>query len=99
VKGVYAIYDLGGGTFDISVLRLTRGVFEVIATGGDSALGGDDYDRALAEWALQQAGRRPSRPRTRCVSPVQHGPARNRCRPRSSVVLQAELGDGVLAVI
>jgi molecular chaperone HscA len=56
-EGVYAIYDLGGGTFDISILRLTQGVFEVIATGGDSALGGDDYDRALAQWALEQAGR------------------------------------------
>lgn len=49
-EGVYAVYDLGGGTFDISVLRLTRGVFEVLATGGDSALGGDDYDRALVDW-------------------------------------------------
>jgi molecular chaperone HscA len=48
-EGIYAVYDLGGGTFDISVLRLARGVFEVIATGGDSALGGDDYDRALAD--------------------------------------------------
>jgi molecular chaperone HscA len=55
-KGVYAVYDLGGGTFDISILRLTQGVFEVIATGGDSALGGDDYDRALADWVLEQAG-------------------------------------------
>ena len=55
-EGIYAVYDLGGGTFDISILRLTRGVFEVIATGGDSALGGDDYDRALADWMLQQAG-------------------------------------------
>lgn len=55
-EGIYAIYDLGGGTFDISILRLAKGVFEVIATGGDSALGGDDYDAALAEWALQQAG-------------------------------------------
>ena len=55
-EGVYAVYDLGGGTFDISILRLTRGVFEVIATGGDSALGGDDYDRALAGWMLQRAG-------------------------------------------
>ena len=55
-EGVYAIYDLGGGTFDISILRLTQGVFEVIATGGDSALGGDDYDRALAQWALAQTG-------------------------------------------
>jgi molecular chaperone HscA len=55
-EGVYAIYDLGGGTFDISILRLTKGVFEVLATGGDSALGGDDYDRALADWVMTQAG-------------------------------------------
>lgn len=55
-EGIYAIYDLGGGTFDISILRLTQGVFEVIATGGDSALGGDDYDAALAAWALHQVG-------------------------------------------
>ena len=55
-EGVYAIYDLGGGTFDISILRLTQGVFEVMATGGDSALGGDDYDQALAAWVLQQQG-------------------------------------------
>jgi molecular chaperone HscA len=55
-EGVYAIYDLGGGTFDISILRLTQGTFEVIATGGDSALGGDDYDHALVEWVLQQTG-------------------------------------------
>ena len=55
-EGIYAVYDLGGGTFDISILRLTRGVFEVIATGGDSALGGDDYDRALAAWMLERAG-------------------------------------------
>lgn len=55
-EGVYAVYDLGGGTFDISILRLTQGVFEVIATGGDSALGGDDYDAALAQWVLTQAG-------------------------------------------
>ena len=55
-EGVYAIYDLGGGTFDISILRLTQGVFEVVATGGDSALGGDDYDRAFVEWVLVKAG-------------------------------------------
>jgi molecular chaperone HscA len=55
-EGIYAVYDLGGGTFDISILRLTKGVFEVIATGGDSALGGDDYDRALADWMLAKAG-------------------------------------------
>lgn len=55
-EGLYAVYDLGGGTFDISILRLTQGVFEVIATGGDSALGGDDYDHVLADLVLAQAG-------------------------------------------
>ena len=55
-EGLYAIYDLGGGTFDVSLLRLSRGVFEVVATGGDSALGGDDFDRALAAWAATQLG-------------------------------------------
>jgi molecular chaperone HscA len=55
-EGVYAVYDLGGGTFDISILRLTQGVFEVIATGGDSALGGDDYDHALADFVREQKG-------------------------------------------
>lgn len=55
-EGIYAVYDLGGGTFDISILRLAQGVSEVIATGGDSALGGDDYDRALADWILAQTG-------------------------------------------
>lgn len=54
-EGVIAIYDLGGGTFDISILRLKQGVFEVLATGGDSALGGDDFDHAIAGWILEQA--------------------------------------------
>ncbi|MEF2038500.1 Fe-S protein assembly chaperone HscA [Pseudomonas aeruginosa] len=55
-EGLVAIYDLGGGTFDISILRLTRGVFEVLATGGDTALGGDDFDHAIAGWVIEQAG-------------------------------------------
>ena len=55
-EGIYAVFDLGGGTFDISILRLTQGVFEVVATGGDSALGGDDYDAALGAWVLGQLG-------------------------------------------
>ena len=55
-EGVVAIYDLGGGTFDISILRLTAGVFEVLATGGDTALGGDDFDHAIAGWIIEQAG-------------------------------------------
>ena len=55
-EGIYAIYDLGGGTFDISILRLNRGVFEVMSTAGDSALGGDDMDHAVANWMMQEAG-------------------------------------------
>ncbi len=55
-EGIYAVYDLGGGTFDISILKLTQGVFEVLATNGDSALGGDDFDRRIFCWLLEQAG-------------------------------------------
>ena len=55
-EGVVAVFDLGGGTFDISILRLNKGVFEVMATAGDSALGGDDMDRAVARWIMEQAG-------------------------------------------
>jgi len=54
--GIHAVYDLGGGTFDISILKLNKGVFEVLSTGGDSALGGDDFDLVLAEWIMAQAG-------------------------------------------
>jgi len=61
-EGVYAVFDLGGGTFDISILRLQAGVFEVLATGGDSALGGDDYDHMLANALLQKFSVRPSSP-------------------------------------
>ncbi len=67
-EGVYAIYDLGGGTFDISILRLTKGVFEVLATGGDSALGGDDYDRALADWVMTQAGVQARTPQDKAIA-------------------------------
>ena len=58
-EGVIAVYDLGGGTFDISILRLSRGVFEVLATGGDTALGGDDFDLALADWIIEQSAVKP----------------------------------------
>ena len=64
-EGLYAVYDLGGGTFDISLLRLTRGVFEVVATGGDSALGGDDFDHALADSVLARPASPPWRRATR----------------------------------
>ncbi|MDY6957233.1 MAG: Fe-S protein assembly chaperone HscA [Pseudomonadota bacterium] len=59
-EGVYAIYDLGGGTFDLSILRLRQGVFEVLATAGNTALGGDDFDRRLAEWFISQMGLTPN---------------------------------------
>lgn len=58
-EGVYAVYDLGGGTFDISILKLTKGVFEVLSTGGDSALGGDDFDHRLLCWMIEQANLAP----------------------------------------
>ena len=58
-EGIYAVYDLGGGTFDISILRLSRGVFEVMATGGDSALGGDDFDQRIFCWILEAAKLNP----------------------------------------
>ena len=66
-EGVYAVFDLGGGTFDVSILRLTQGVFEVIATGGDSALGGDDYDAALADWVLARTGATAATPADRAA--------------------------------
>lgn len=55
-EGVIAVYDLGGGTFDVSILRLNKGVFEVLATGGNSSLGGDDFDYAISQWIIEQAG-------------------------------------------
>jgi molecular chaperone HscA len=58
-EGIYAVYDLGGGTFDISILKLSRGIFEVLATGGDSALGGDDFDHRIFCWMLETAGLKP----------------------------------------
>src|SRR5262249_17363482 len=61
-EGLYAIYDLGGGTFDISILKLSRGVFEVMATNGDAALGGDDFDQRLFCWVVERAKLAPLSP-------------------------------------
>ena len=58
-EGIYAVYDLGGGTFDVSILKLSKGIFEVLATGGDSALGGDDFDQRVFCWIIEQAGLAP----------------------------------------
>jgi molecular chaperone HscA len=93
-EGVYAIYDLGGGTFDISILRLSKGVFEVLSTGGDSALGGDDYDRALADWVQHT---------TQCVVQTAHDKtsmqsAARACKEalssQETVTFDAQLGSG-----
>lgn len=58
-EGIIAVYDLGGGTFDISILRLSKGIFEVLATGGDTALGGDDFDHLIADWIIEQTKLKP----------------------------------------
>ena len=93
-EGLYAVYDLGGGTFDISLLRLTRGVFEVVATGGDAALGGDDIDQALADWALAQAGAVAVSPHDKRAALVAARAAKEALSSEASAAWQAPLADG-----
>ena len=95
-EGIYAIYDLGGGTFDISILRLTKGVFEVIATGGDSALGGDDYDRALAEWMLEEAGLTADTPEDQARLMAEARVAKEALSDEEIVTAEIELSSGSL---
>ena len=95
-EGVYAIYDLGGGTFDISILRLTTGVFEVLATGGDSALGGDDYDRALAEWMLAEAGLQADTPEDQALLMQQARACKEALSDEDIVTAEADLSTGRL---
>ena len=97
-EGLYAVYDLGGGTFDISLLRLSRGVFEVIATGGDSALGGDDFDAALAGWALAQAGLAALTPEDRRSVLVAARAAKEKLSDADHTTLACPLSTGDLAV-
>ena len=97
-EGLYAVYDLGGGTFDISLLRLARGVFEVVATGGDAALGGDDFDDALAQWALAQAGRVAETPQDRRAVLTAARAAKEALSQAGQVRLQAGLSTGRLDV-
>src|SRR3990167_9222838 len=92
-EGVYAIYDLGGGTFDISILRLTRGVFEVVATGGDSALGGDDYARALADWMLHKAGAQAASARDKAAIKMAARAAKEKLSDSETVAAQFRAGD------
>ena len=97
-EGLYAVYDLGGGTFDISLLRLTQGVFEVVATGGDAALGGDDFDAALAEWALAAAGRVADSAHDRRAVLVAARVAKEALTDASTATLSCTLADGAMSV-
>jgi len=93
-EGIYAVYDLGGGTFDISILRLTRGVFEVLATGGDSALGGDDFDHRLFCWIIEQANLPPlSKEDTRTLM-MKAREVKERLSTKASTTLDATLQNG-----
>jgi molecular chaperone HscA len=97
-EGLYAVYDLGGGTFDISLLRLTHGVFEVIATGGDSALGGDDFDRTLADWALDRAGLQARTPHDKAAVAAAARRAKEALSQAERVTLRCGLADGLLEI-
>jgi len=93
-EGIYAVYDLGGGTFDISILKLTQGVFEVLATGGDSALGGDDFDHRLYCWALEQANLSLLPPADQRLLTVKARAAKEALSSKPSATLQARLSSG-----
>ena len=97
-EGTYAIFDLGGGTFDISILRLTRGVFEVVATGGDSALGGDDYDHALAQWVLVQTDMQALEAVDKAAVKVAARACKESLSAASTAVFNAVLSGEVLAL-
>lgn len=97
-EGLYAVYDLGGGTFDISLLRLSAGVFEVVATGGDSALGGDDFDRLLADWALSQGGLQAATPQDKRAVLVAARAAKEKLSSSDHATLACPLNGGDLSV-
>ncbi|MGE4241911.1 Fe-S protein assembly chaperone HscA [Ramlibacter sp.] len=97
-EGTYAVYDLGGGTFDISILRLSRGVFEVVATGGDSALGGDDYDRAFADVLLARAGLDAMNAGDRAAIQIAARRAKEALTDAASTRVNVKLSSGVVDV-
>ena len=97
-EGLYAVYDLGGGTFDISLLRLAAGVFEVVATGGDSALGGDDFDAALAAWALGEARLDVRTPQDKRAVLVAARATKEKLSSADHATLACPLAQGELAV-
>jgi molecular chaperone HscA len=96
-EGLYAIYDLGGGTFDISLLQLSRGVFEVVATGGDSALGGDDIDHTLAESALALAGLKAITPQDKRAVLVAARHVKEKLSTDGSAHLSVKLSGGMVS--
>ncbi len=96
-EGIYAVYDLGGGTFDVSILRLSQGVFEVMATGGDSALGGDDYDRALADAVLAATGRSLHNAADKARMLTSARACKQALSDSTEHVFQVELSDGALS--
>lgn len=93
-EGIYAVYDLGGGTFDISILKLSRGVFEVLATGGDSALGGDDFDQRLMCWIVEQANLQPLSAEDMRLLMVRSRAAKEALSAADSTVIDAVLNSG-----
>ena len=93
-QGLYAVYDLGGGTFDISILRLTKGVFEVLAAGGDSALGGDDFDHRVFCWLVERSRLLPLSPRDARLLMVKAREAKERLSVEPEVRVNAVLLTG-----
>jgi molecular chaperone HscA len=93
-EGIYAVYDLGGGTFDISILRLSRGVFEVIATSGDSMLGGDDFDQRLFCWVVEQAKLPPLAPKDMRLLQVRSREAKEHLTFHGEAPITARLSTG-----
>jgi molecular chaperone HscA len=93
-EGIYAVYDLGGGTYDISILKLTKGVFEVLATGGDSALGGDDFDHRLLCWIIEQAQLAPLSDEDTRILMVKAREAKERLSSQAETLIDAVLNSG-----
>jgi molecular chaperone HscA len=93
-EGIYAVYDLGGGTFDISILKLTKGVFEVVATSGDSMLGGDDFDQRLFCWVVEQAKLAPLGPRDMRLLQVKSREAKEHLTAHGEAPITAKLSSG-----
>jgi len=93
-EGIYAVFDLGGGTFDISILRLSKGVFEVMATGGDSALGGDDFDHRIFCWIIEQAKLAPLSPQDARLLQMRAREAKEQLSQHGRVPITVKLGSG-----